>query len=80
METIIELYDREPIRNVLAPSVIRPARVIYLGGQLLEDPHRKQSLTRFFEMKCKDTEVLFFTVDTFDCDAIRQMLIEILFR
>ncbi len=80
METIIELYDHEPMRNVLAPSVIRPARVIYLGGQLLEDPHRQQSLTRFFEMKCKDTEVLFFTVDTFDCDAIRQMLTEILFR
>ncbi len=80
METIIELYDREPMRNVLAPSVLRPARVIYLGGHLLEDAHRKQSLTRFFEMKSKNTEVLFFTVDTFDCDAIRQMLTEILFR
>lgn len=80
METIIELYDHEPIRNVLAPSVLQPARVIYIGGNLLEEPHRQQSLLHFFQMKCKQTEVLFFTVDGFDYDAIRQMLTEVFYR
>lgn len=80
MDTIIELYDKEPLLNVLAPSVIKPARLIYIGPRTMTGKRIKSGLVRYFSLRSPQTYVYFYPVDVHNSAAIQRVLSEVLER
>ena len=70
LDTIIEIYDKEPLLNVLAPSVIRPARVIYIGARPITGKRLKKKLVRYFALRSPETYVYFYPVNIYDLSLI----------
>ena len=46
MKTIIELYDREPIENLLSTIIFQPEHVVYITGCDAPDAIRRQAMER----------------------------------
>ena len=78
MNTIIEIYDKEPIFNVLSPSIMRPSRVIYLGARFITRKRQKEKLIRYFSLRSPDTYIYFYPVNLYNCENVRNILREIL--
>lgn len=77
MKTLIELYDSEPILNVLAACVFKPEEVIFLGSAVVNEPSEQEKITDLFRFRQLDTKTTFYPVDTTDCSAIDCALSEI---
>ena len=80
LDTIIEIYDKEPLLNVLAPSVIRPARVIYIGSRPITGKRLKKKLVRYFALRSPETYVYFYPVNVYDCEDVQRVLSDMLER
>lgn len=75
MKTLIELYDRRPIENVLSTEVFRPKQTIYLYPREQSDAKKcKQQLQRYFQSKHIQTELLFLEIDFYHADSILAQL------
>nr|MBQ4318804.1 DUF1887 family protein [Clostridia bacterium] len=74
MKTIIEIYDESPIANLSAAAVLKPERVIFIGGRRMSRPSVKSTITRFFSSIGLDTELLFFSMDISDFDSVLKRL------
>ena len=51
MKTIIELFDREPIENVLGMLMMNPQQVVFLGDKKIMREYRKESILRFAKQR-----------------------------
>lgn len=80
MDTIIEVYDKEPLFNVLAPSVIKPVRVIYIGARPITGKRLKKKLVRYFALRSPDTYAYFYPVNIYDCEDVQRVLSDVLNR
>ena len=80
LDTIIEIYDKEPLLNVLAPSVIRPARVIYIGARPITGKRLKKKLVRYFALRSPETYAYFYPVNIYDCEDVQRVLSDVLER
>lgn len=78
MKTIIELYDKEPILNVIASTYIEPYDVIYLGNKDVLAPENQKRILRFFRQRHMDVVAHFIQVDFLNYDEIKKVLREIL--
>ncbi len=69
-ETVIELYDDEPIYNVLALTEFKPKNVVYLGTRKLKSKRVKSSIISFVRELSLDTKCFFYATDMQNIDAI----------
>jgi len=74
MKTIIEIYDDEPIYNVLAPTVMRPEQVVYIGGNRITGKRIKNKIIRYFEERKLDTYAFFYPTNIYDCAKVTETL------
>jgi len=74
MKTIIEIYDDEPIYNVLAPTIMRPEQVVYIGGNRITGKRIKNKIIRYFEERKLDTYAFFYPTNIYDCGKVMETL------
>ena len=81
MDTLIELFDRRPLENILGVEMFRPKRVVYICP---EDAARSASLHKkmraYFSRRGLQTELIFFKADVYSADAVLALLRTILER
>lgn len=70
MKTIVELYDKEPIKNVLATTVFKPERVIFVGDKDMD----KHKILNYFKHKNIKVKVEFEYVISDSIEDIYQKL------
>lgn len=63
MKTIIELFDREPIENVLGMLMMNPQQVVFLGDKKIMREYRKESILRFAKQRGLQTKISFYHYD-----------------
>ncbi len=81
METLIELFDRRPLENILGAEVFRPKRVVYICPEIVARSNALQKQMRvFFKRRGLQTELVFFKADIFNADAVLVLLRTILTR
>ncbi|MDR1563618.1 MAG: DUF1887 family protein [Oscillospiraceae bacterium] len=78
MHTVIELFDKEQILNVLLPLALPAKTVVFVGSHHMKE--YRESLERFFAMQKMELSLYFYTVDTSDCEAIMSVLKKVLER
>ncbi len=74
MKTIIEIYDDEPIYNVLAPTVMCPEQVIFIGGNRITGKRIKNKIIRYFEERKLNTYAFFYPTNIHDCAKVTETL------
>ncbi len=79
IETIIELYDEEPIFNILAVSSLRPQNVVFLGGKLMR-PQCRERLIRWMRAENLPVKPYFFSIDANRIPSLVQRMEEITAR
>lgn len=47
METLVELFDKEPVENIYAAAAFNPKRVVYIGDAGLMTAARQENTRRF---------------------------------
>lgn len=80
LKTIIELYDRRPIPNILAATVFRPDDLVFVGGPEVDDERFRASVTRYFETRGPAPRLSFRRADVSDCRSIFRTLRELFSR
>ena len=81
METLIELFDKRPLENILGAEMFRPERVVYIcpeGVARNAALHRQMRL--FFSRRGLRTELVFYKADVYSADAVLALLRTILER
>lgn len=75
MKTLIELYDRRPLENVLATEMFRPQRTVYLcPGSVAEDKALQKKLREFFSARGVDSELIFIQTSLLDASSVAEKL------
>lgn len=69
-ETIIEIYDEEPIYNVLAITQFKPKNVVYLGTRKLKSKRVKNNIISFIREISLETKCFFYSTDMLSIDSI----------
>ena len=77
MKTLIEIYDDEPVYNVLAAKIYRPEQVIFVGNRQMMSKSAKNKIIRFFRAAGIDTYAYFYPVTPYDCEDILATLVKI---
>ncbi len=72
--TIIELYDDEPICNVLAVSELMPENVVYLGPRKLKNKRIKSSIISCLRLMGLSTRCYFYTADMQNLESVKAEL------
>ena len=73
-ETIIEIYDEEPIYNVLALTRFKPKNVVFFGSRRLKSNRVKNSILSFIREISVDVNCYFYTADMSSIDSVRASL------
>lgn len=63
METIIELYDKEPIKNILSTLIFKPSNLIYLVEKNEVSSQEKEDIRGLYRKKNLKTKVIFEEID-----------------
>ncbi len=74
MKTIIELYDREPIENLLSTIIFQPEHVVYITGCDAPDAIRRQAMERALRRHAPMTRVHFLAADAASVPSIFEAL------
>ena len=77
-ETIIEIYDDEPIYNVHAAAQFRPCNVVYIGTRKLKSKRIKSNIISCLRSLSLDTKCFFYSTDMMSLDSVRSELETIL--
>ena len=80
MDTIIEIYDKEPILNTLASSVFKPDNVVFIGPRSAMNLRTKGQIRRYLSVRTPNTTPHFFEADIYDVSDVRRVMHEILDR
>lgn len=70
MKTIIELFDQDPMENLLSVVVFQPEHVSYICDKATMNNKKKQSVYRLLKSRGLKTTVNFYVVDTSDLQSI----------
>lgn len=77
MNTLVELFDKEPIENILSTRVFRPKTTIFICDS--RTPERKRRVVRtMLQNWGMDTEIKFYEVDTDHIEHITHTLERVL--
>ena len=75
MQTLIELYDRRPLENVLGVEMFRPNRVIYICPEAaFADRRLKTRLQNYFAHRGLSPKILLEKVSVYDAEAVLKLL------
>ena len=81
METLIELFDKRPLENILGAEMFRPKRIVYICPEpAARDTAMQKKLRVYFSHRGLQVELIFFKADIYDADAILTLLRSILER
>ena len=79
MKTLIELYDEEPLNNVLAAETFRPEKTVFLCPPEVSDRHR-DALRAYFKSRGCPTRVSFVPVTLLDAERVAETLRQVVAR
>lgn len=74
MNTLVELYDKEAMENILGSCIFQPRHVVYLCDVHDSTMRREKAVYRVFERRKMETMPRFYYVDTGNPAAIRRAL------
>lgn len=75
MQTLIELYDKRPLENVLGVETFRPERVIYICPEAaFADRKLKTRLQDYFAHRGLSPKILLEKVSVYDAEAVLHLL------
>ena len=74
MSTIVELYDKEPVENVLSACIFKPDLVVYLCDVKDNTLRKEHAVYRFFNSRGLDCKARFYYIDTTDVAMINRLL------
>ena len=77
MDTLVELFDKEPVENIYAAVALQPKQVVYIGDSRLMTAGRQENIRRFFAQKSSGTKLHFYSIRTDDVEQIGTVLEEI---
>ena len=81
METLIELFDRRPLENVLGAEMFRPKRVVYICPEFAaRNAALHKKIRAYFSLRGQQVELIFFKADIYDAEAVLSLLRSILAR
>ena len=81
METLIELYDKRPLENILGVEMFRPRRVVYICPRsVARDAALQKQMRAYFSRRGLRAELIFFKADIYNADAVLELLRSILAR
>ena len=81
METLIELFDRRPLENVLGVEMFRPRRVVYICPEFVaRSPEIQKKLREYFRRRGQQVELIFYKADVYNADAVLTLLRSIVER
>lgn len=72
--TLIEFYDSEPIKNVMAAMALHPEHVVYICDRKMMSDRRREAVKLLLERRGLDTTVNFYNVNASNPKAIREIL------
>ncbi len=78
METIIEIYDKEPIYNILALTYMRPDTVIFIGGSSIRDREAQKRIYRYAQLHQLRTDIFFYEADFEKKESLWKLLDQLL--
>ena len=74
MKTIVELYDKEPLENVLSACVFEPDMVVYICDARDSSLRKEIAVERLFKSRGLRTQSRFYYINTSDVKAIRKTM------
>lgn len=75
MQTLIELFDKRPIANVLGTEMFRPERTVFLcDKEISEDRSLQQKLKNYFIQRGLGTQILFRETATLNAASVKRTL------
>ncbi len=77
MNTLIELYDKEPIENIYAALAFRPEQVVFLGDSRLMTRERQEHLKLFFKQQQLKTKLFFYPLRGEDTQQIERTFLQV---
>ena len=78
MKTLIELYDDDPIKNLLASLIFKPPNLIIVSDENSIDGQRKRSIAKFFKEHRQKISIVYYEVNTNQISSIIGILNEII--
>ena len=81
METLIELFDKRPLENILGAEIFRPGRIVYICPEIVaRDAVLHKKIRAYFSRRALQAEIIFFKTDIYSADAVLALLRTILAR
>ena len=77
MRTLVELYDKEPLENVLAGCIFCRKRVVYLCDERDSSLRKERAVGRLFQSRGLRVETRFYYMDTANPAAIERVLLAV---
>lgn len=77
MDTLVELYDKEPLENVLAGCIFCPKRVVYLCDGRDSSLRKERAVGRLFQSRGLHVETRFYYMNTAEPAAIEHVLLAV---
>ena len=74
MNTIVELYDKEPLENVLSACIFQPEMVVYVCDVKDNTLRKERAVYRFFRSRGIRAKARFYYIDTTDLGLILKLL------
>ena len=74
MNTIVELYDKEPLENVLSACIFQPEMVVYVCDVKDNTLRKERAVYRFFRSRGIRAKARFYYIDTTDLTLILKLL------
>ena len=75
MQTLIELYDKRPIANVLGTEMFKPERTVYLcEKEITENRALQQKLRSYFKQRGLRTQIVFRETATLNAASVKRAM------
>ncbi|NLL16015.1 MAG: DUF1887 family protein [Clostridiales bacterium] len=74
--TLVELFDKNPVENIISSLVLKPERVIFVGGKCVTDRH-KRTIERLFSERGLATDIKFYYPEDNSLESAVRLLREI---
>lgn len=74
MNVLVELYDKEPVENILSSCIFRPELVVFVCDVKDNTLRKERAVYRFFHSRGLETKARFYYIDTTDIRQIMKLL------
>ena len=74
MNVLVELYDKEPVENILSACIFRPELVVFVCDVKDNTLRKERAVYRFFQSHGLTTKARFYYIDTTDVSLIMKLL------